>query len=163
MDTPNPCGINRAIESNVIFATLCSKPDDIKANKHQNIIMSFPASSLIFKLHHTAKQTKILHNKPLKNNSIGGSVIFISAVFKINLPTASFANPALTNIKAKSIDPIKFPTKLNPHMLKVSFHVVFLFNVPIIITILFPVKSSDPAIITRLKAIPKDSPIISFT
>ncbi len=71
--------------------------------------MSFPTSSFIFKLHHTAKQTKILHSNPLKNNSIEGNVIFVSAVFKINLPIAPFANPALTNIKAKNIDPIKFP------------------------------------------------------
>ena len=49
---------------------LCSYPLVIKANKHQNIIISFPLSDLHLKLHQTAKHTKVLHNIPL-NNKVG--------------------------------------------------------------------------------------------
>src|SRR5690625_5834778 len=53
------CGIIIEIDNNVIFATLCSKPDVIKANRHQKIIINFAVSSFNFTEHHTAKQTKI--------------------------------------------------------------------------------------------------------
>ena len=62
-------------------------------NKHQNIIINFETSSLHLKLHHTAKQTNILQNNPLKNNSETGKLIFVAAVFAINSPTGPVARP----------------------------------------------------------------------
>ena len=86
-------GAKSAIVSNVILATLCSKPHVIKINRHQNIITNFDISSLHLKVHHTAKQTSILQNTPLKNNSLAGKLILVAAVFAINSPTDPLASP----------------------------------------------------------------------
>lgn len=64
--TADSKGASSDIVRSVIFAMLCSYPDVINAYRHQNIIMSFPLSLLHLKLHHTARQTRILHNSPLK-------------------------------------------------------------------------------------------------
>jgi len=73
-----------------------------------------------------------------------------------------FARPLPTNKAANATEPIKFPIKLKIHIFIESAQVTFFSSDPIVMTMLFPVKSSEPAIITRLKAIPKDAPITIF-
>ena len=58
-----------------------------------NYITNFDISSLHLKVHHTAKQTSILQNTPLKNNSLAGKLILVAAVFAINSPTDPLASP----------------------------------------------------------------------
>ncbi len=91
-------GDKSEIVSSVILSTLCSKPVVINMNKHENIIISFEISSLHLKVHHTAKQTNILQNNPLKNNSEAGRLILVAEVAAINSPTGPFARPVKKNM-----------------------------------------------------------------
>lgn len=50
----------------VMLAILCSKPEVMKANRHQNIIISLPLSDLHLKPHHTARHTRTLQSRPQK-------------------------------------------------------------------------------------------------
>ncbi|MPN62338.1 hypothetical protein SDC9_210085 [bioreactor metagenome] len=54
---------------------------------------------------------------------------------------------------------MKFPIYDTIQTLKVSPQVVFLSKEDTVMTMLFPVNNSDPAIITRLNAIPNEAPI----
>ena len=154
--------MNSAVANIVMLATLCSNPLVIKANKHQNTIISLPDSLFILIEQSTAKQTSRLHKIPFTKSGIKSPFILVAAVLSIKAPVGVAAAFVSDNKSPSNVEPIAFPIKLQTHMLAESFHVTFLSRAPTVSIILFPVKSSEPAMITRLRAIPKESPISIF-
>ncbi len=162
MLTSAPCGNNNPIVRNPILATLCSNPAVINVNKHHQIINILAVSSFSLYAIQVARQTKTLHNKPLKNNSIPGVFIFVATLFTINSPMYSllpFARPACIYKNAPTTPPIKFPIQTTTQILTASNQVTFFSKAPIVIIIALLVNKSPPHIKTKLKATPKHAPI----
>ena len=76
-------GIIKAVAKTVIFATLCSNPVVIKANRHQKIMMSLAVSSLSLREQITARQTRMLQSTPRKKAEAGERAILACAVVVI--------------------------------------------------------------------------------
>ena len=153
----------RAKEKIDMLAMLCSKPEVTKAKMHQNIIMSFPDSDFIFMLHHVARQTKVLHKTALQNISVVEREIFESVELAMNDAVDPLNKPVFANMKASITEPIKLPSQQKIQRVKEFVTVMFLVYIPTDIVKLFPVKSSPPDIMTRLRATPKASPMKIFT
>ena len=134
-----------------------------KAKMHQNIIMSFPDSDFIFMLHHVARQTKVLHKTALQNISMVEREIFESVELAMKDAVDPLNKPVFANMKASIIEPIKLPSQQKIQRAKEFVTVMFLVYIPTDMVKLFPVKSSPPDIMTRLRATPKASPMKIFT
>ena len=158
-----PAGFTRAKEKIDMLAMLCSKPEVTKAKMHQNIIMSFPDSDFIFMLHHVARQTKVLHKTALQNISMVEREIFESVELAMKDAVDPLNKPVFANMKASIIEPIKLPSQQKIQRAKEFVTVMFLVYIPTDMVKLFPVKSSPPDIMTRLRATPKASPMKIFT
>ena len=148
-----PAGFMRAKEKIDMLAMLCSKPEVTKAKMHQNIIMSFPDSDFIFMLHHVA----------LQNISMVEREIFESVELAMKDAVDPLNKPVFANMKASIIEPIKLPSQQKIQRAKEFVTVMFLVYIPTDMVKLFPVKSSPPDIMTRLRATPKASPMKIFT
>src|SRR3990167_8523597 len=109
--TAGSCGNKFAIVNIVIFATLCSMPVVMKANKHHHIIINLPESLVhLPTAAHIARQTSQLQKIPLKNNSHHGAFILKVAAFNMAVFHGSGANmPDKITISAKIIEPARFP------------------------------------------------------
>ena len=77
--------------------------------------------------------------------------------------TLPVQSPVREYIPATRTEPARFPSQQVTHTVTESWNVTFFWNIPTAITKLLPVKSSAPAIKTRLRATPKQPPIINFT
>src|SRR5205807_2327028 len=157
------CGWNSASASSVMFATLCSNPAPIKANRHQNTITSLATSLVVRNEHQTARHTSQLARMPRANATTNGRFIFVSAVASTNDRCGSLANEVeAASSAANAIEPTRLPTSDQPHKRASPAHVVRPAKRPSGSTIALPVNNSAPATTTRLSAIPKDAPITTL-
>src|SRR5512146_1430017 len=145
------------------FATLCSKPVLMNANRHQKISMIFAASFAVRPEVHTARQTSQLHSNPLRNSSHAGSDIFMAATFPISSACGPLdRTPDWTTSQASASEPTRLPTHDQTLSCATWVQVRLRESPPITPVILLPVNNSDPAKITRVRAIPNETPITSF-
>ena len=157
-----PCGRNIAIPKRLWFAILCSNPLPMKANRHQKIMINLAVSLCVRKEIHTAKQTSQLHNIPRRKASFALRDIFIPAALRTKTCAASVKLPPSTTNQPRNIEPIKLPIKHMVNNMIIGPMPTRLASRLIAKIILFPVKSSDPANMTRLSATPKEAPMTSF-
>ena len=115
---------NLATVKSVIFATLCSKPVEKNANRHQKIMKSFAVSDFVRYPDHTAKQTRMLHKIPLINNSSGAAVTFAIAAVPIANSVDHPFRPLSWINKANTRLPAKFPSQHAAHNFNILFVVI---------------------------------------
>src|SRR5215472_8943725 len=157
--SPSVAGISIASVSNVMLAMLCSKPEPMKANRHQKIITSFAASLVARMLVHTARHTSQLHSTALRNSGQNGALTLASATDVTNPLALVTAAPESHTMDASSTEPMRLPIQLTTHTSMRSRAVVCLSHNPQTMVRLLPVNSSAPPMITSDSAMPKEAPI----
>jgi hypothetical protein len=109
---PAPCtGFSKATMKVVMLATLCSKPVEKKAKRHQKIMISLAESLLVWKPDQTARQTKMLQRMPRKKSWPAGAAILAAAALVKTVAVTGRSRPDLTNIQAKMPAPSKLPSQ----------------------------------------------------
>ena len=92
--------------SRVMFATLCSKPEPMKAKRHQKMSTSRAVSSLVRSAIQTARHTRALQSTPRKNSSLAGAVILAETTPSTkSLAGALLSTPEATVARARSSEP----------------------------------------------------------
>ena len=126
--------------------------------------MIFAASFVVRPEVQTAKQTSQLHKRPRRNSSHAGSDIFMAATFPIRSACGPLdRTPDWTTSQASASEPMRLPTQDHTLSCATWVQVRLRESPPITPIMLFPVNNSDPAKITNVRAIPKDTPITSLT
>lgn len=77
--------------SRVMLATECSEPQVMKAKRHQKTMMSYAASFVVLKEHHTARQTRILQRMPHMKSRTKAVLILPAAAVERKAEVASAA------------------------------------------------------------------------
>src|SRR6516164_2048870 len=105
-----------------------------------------------------AKQTSQLHSIARATSSSAGAFILTAATLMISglLPASARPPPPATKIAARKTQPARFPAQEAPQHAARSRRLVRPRSQPRVINIVWPVKRSEPAKITRVKAMPKD-------
>ena len=143
---------------------LCSNPLPMKANRHQKIKRILAASPTARDAVQTARHTNQLQRMPRMKSSQAGRDILIPATFWIRVACGvADTTPDCTTSHATARDPSKFPRSDHANRAPTCPHVNCLASPPITPIMLLPVNNSDPAKITRVSAMPKDTPITSFS
>ena len=125
-------------------------------------MMSLATSFLVRKPHQTARHTRTLHRMPLAKSTSGGRPIFMAAAPARALPVAPTGPAAARNSSDRTMAPNQLPRKQTIHNFTTSPAVTVLRRSPLNMTKAFPVKSSAPAMTTRLRATPKDRPMATL-
>src|SRR5215469_11230579 len=107
--------MNMASDNSVMFATLCSNPEPMKAKRHQKIMTSFPTSLVARALHQTARHTSQLHNAARQNRAQNGALTLASAADVTKASAFMMTAPELQTIAANATEPIRLPSQLVIH------------------------------------------------
>lgn len=94
--------------SRVMLATECSEPQVMKAKRHQKIIMSFTASFVVLKEHHTARQTRIMQRMPRMKSRTKAVLILPAAAVERKAEVASPLSPEKWKRSARTTLPRGF-------------------------------------------------------
>src|SRR2546428_12155981 len=142
---------------------LCSNPLPTKANRHQKIKTSFAASLVVRPAVQTARQTSQLHRIPRTISSHPDRFIFVAATFMSRSTCgACESTPDWATSQASPSEPARFPASETAKIHVSVPQEISRVSAPTAQTMLFPVNSSDPAKMTRARAIPKAAPITSL-
>jgi hypothetical protein len=107
------CGRKSPMPSRVMFATLCSNPEPMKANRHQKMSTRRAVSSLVRSPIHTARHTNALQSTPRKNSSLAGATILAATTPSTNsFAGALLSTPEAAVASASSSEPTRLPRKL---------------------------------------------------
>src|SRR5215471_17517170 len=152
------CSAISAIDSSVILATECSKPLAMKAYRHQKIAMHLAVSLVIRAEVQIAKQTSQLHSIARATSSSAGAFILAAATLIRSWLFAPSANPPppATKIAASTRQPARLPDQEPIQEAARSRRFVRRRRHPRVMNIVWPVKRSEPAKMTRVNAIPND-------
>lgn len=89
----------------VMLATECSKPQVMKAKRHQKTMMSFAASFVVLKEHHTARQTRILQRMQRRTKAV---LILPAAAVERKVEVASPLSSEKWKRSARTTAPARF-------------------------------------------------------
>ena len=150
-----PCGIRN------MFATECSNPSATNVVMGQKMAKIFPATEVVAMVPHTARHTSQLHSTPLKNATLNGKDALVVAIPITAAFSAGAAAVAAPNARyAMTTLPMKFPAYDNAQF-RINASVLIRFvNTPLSMVMTFPVNSSAPVRITRVK--PAGKPTAPF-
>src|SRR5882757_1822477 len=108
-----------------------------------------------------ARQTSQLHSVARATSSSAGAFILAAAMFRISglLPARARPPPPATKIAARKTQPARFPAQDAPQQAARSRKLVRCCSQPKVMNIVCPVKRSEPAKMTSVRAIPNEAPI----
>ena len=109
-----------------------------------------------------ARHTSQLHSAPLKKSAIADWLVFANATVWTRLvSTGSRPPPPQLYSSATKTEPKRLPTQVCGKIAHIWPWLMVPAFTPRVRNIVWPVNSSEPAIITRVNAMPKVAPITS--
>src|SRR5713101_3610362 len=111
-----------------------------------------------------ARQTSQLHNIARAISSIAGAFILAAATLTISgllpaRPKSAGPPPPATKSAARRVQPRRLPPQLAPQQAPSSLRLVRPCSQPCVMNIVWPVKRSEPAKITKVSAMPNEAPM----